>query len=317
MRDIVRYSLYREGNRAQLLKDDKDPRRTEYLAKFADKEGQTYLLRFWRKYRGKTADEQLDTFLDGLKPSAVRLAAVHRYLMPDASQETFAAFLAKRLPREKLSDRRIEQLYTSYGPGKYSLPDQGYIARVHPLELWLLSYLKEFDKATFADAVEASRDERQEVYSWLFKTRHRSARDSRIRTMLEVEAFLDIHQRWARLGYPFDHLVPSLATALGSSGDRPAALAELMGIIQNGGIRAPTLRIEHLSFAKGTPFETEFQPAQTEGPGCCRSRWPPRCATRCRRWWKGHGQTDCRCLRPAGRYRAADGRQDGDGRQPD
>ncbi len=111
----------------------------------------------------------------------------------------------------------------------------------------------------------ASRDERQEVYSWLFKTRHRSARDSRIRTMLEVEAFLDIHQRWAKLGYPFDHLVPSLATALGSSGDRPAALAELMGIIQNGGVRSPTLRIEHLSFAKGTPFETEFEPQHTEG----------------------------------------------------
>ncbi|MNM43923.1 Penicillin-binding protein 1B [compost metagenome] len=265
MRDIVRYSLYKEGNRAQLLKDDKDPRRTEYLAKFADKEGQTYLLRFWRKYRGKTTDEQLDTFLDGLKPSAVRLAAVHRYLMPEASQADFAAFLAKRLPRDKLSDKRVEQLYTSYGPGKYSLPDQGYIARVHPLELWLLSYLREFDKATFADAVAASRDERQEVYSWLFKTRHRSARDSRIRTMLEVEAFLDIHQRWARLGYPFDHLVPSLATALGSSGDRPAALAELMGIIQNGGMRAPTLRIEHLSFAKDTPFATVFEPANTQG----------------------------------------------------
>ncbi|MGL5535650.1 MAG: transglycosylase domain-containing protein, partial [Aeromonas veronii] len=160
---------------------------------------------------------------------------------------------------------RVNQLYVSYGPGKYSLPDQGYIARVHPLELWLLAYLKAFDKATFADAVAASRDERQEVYSWLFKTRHRSARDSRIRTMLEVEAFLDIHQRWAKLGYPFDHLVPSLATALGSSGDRPAALAELMGIIQNGGIRSPTLRIEHLSFAKGTPFETEFEPQHTEG----------------------------------------------------
>jgi hypothetical protein len=40
----------------------------------------------------------------------------------------------------------------------------------------LLAYLKEFDKATFTDAVTASRDERQEVYSWLFKTRHRSAR---------------------------------------------------------------------------------------------------------------------------------------------
>ena len=246
-------------------------RRTEYLAKFADKEGQTYLLRFWRKYRGKSAEEQLDTFLDGLKPSAVRLAAVHRYLMPEASQADFAAFLAKRLPREKLTEKRIEQLYTNYGPGKYSLPDQGYIARVHPLELWLLAYLKEFDKATFTDAVTASRDERQEVYSWLFKTRHRSARDSRIRTMLEVEAFLDIHQRWARLGYPFDHLVPSLATALGSSGDRPAALAELMGIIQNGGIRAPTLRIEHLSFAKGTPSPPSLSRRTPRGTGdACR-----------------------------------------------
>ncbi|MGL5302348.1 MAG: transglycosylase domain-containing protein [Aeromonas sp.] len=265
MRDIVRYSLYQEGNRAQLLKDDQDPRRQEYLAKFADKEGQTYLLRFWRKYQGKSADARLDTFLDGLKPSAVRLAAVYRYLMPEADKASFAAFLAERLPREALSDKRINQLYESYGPGEYSLPDQGYIARVHPLELWLLAYLKAFDNATFADAVLASKDERQEVYSWLFKTRHRSARDNRIRTMLEVEAFLDIHQRWAKLGYPFDHLVPSLATALGSSGDRPAALAELMGIIQNGGVRGSTLRIEHLSFAKGTPFETEFEPKHSKG----------------------------------------------------
>lgn len=38
-----------------------------------------------------------------------------------------------------------------------------------------------------------------------------------------------------------------------------------MGIIQNGGIRAPTLRIEHLSFAKGTPFATVFEPANTQG----------------------------------------------------
>lgn len=268
MRDLVRYTLYKEGNRNQLLKDDKDPRRTEYLTRFADKEGQTYLLRFWRKYNGKTPTEQIDTFLDGLKPSASRLAAVHRYLYPDADLPTFTAFLDARLPkvlRNQLSEKRITQLYDSYGPGKYSLPDQGYIARVHPLELWLVSYLKAYEKATFADAVLASRDERQEVYSWLFKTRHRSARDTRVRTMLEVEAFLDIHQRWAKVGYPFDHLVPSLATALGSSGDRPAALAELMGIIQNDGIRAPTLRIDHLSFAKDTPFETEFEPLHTQG----------------------------------------------------
>ncbi|KPX34600.1 Uncharacterized protein ALO69_04317 [Pseudomonas ficuserectae] len=75
---------------------------------------------------------------------------------------------------------------------------------------------------------------------------------------MEVEAFLDIEQRWQRVGYPFDHLVPSLATAIGSSGDRPAALAELIGIIQNDGIRLPPVRIDSLHFAAGTPYDTEL-----------------------------------------------------------
>lgn len=112
-------------------------------------------------------------------------------------------------------------MYENYGPGKYNLPDQGYIAKAHPLDLWLVGYLLQHPDAQFKDAVAASQHERQEVYGWLFKSRHKSARDSRIRTMMEVEAFLDIHQRWQRVGYPFDHLVPSLATAIGSSGDRP------------------------------------------------------------------------------------------------
>ncbi|MBD4432922.1 hypothetical protein GUG90_17430, partial [Xanthomonas citri pv. citri] len=60
-------------------------------------------------------------------------------------------------------------------------------------------------------------------------------------------------------------LVPSYATALGSSGDRPAALAELMGIIVNDGVRMPTLRLEHLDFALGTPYETRFAPEATLG----------------------------------------------------
>ncbi|MGL4830022.1 MAG: transglycosylase domain-containing protein [Vibrio sp.] len=267
MQDIERYTLYSEGYRAQLMKDDKDPRRMEYLRQFADKEGRAYLLRFWRKYKDKTAEERMTTLLEGLKPSADRLAAVHRYLIPDAPLSEFMVFMDAKLPiasRNKLSNKQIEKLYNKYGRNKYSLPDQGYIARVHPLELWLLGYLNENGQVSFSDVVSASSDRRQEVYSWLFKTRHRNARDSRVRTMLEVEAFLDIHQSWQRLGYPFDHLVPSLATALGSSGDRPAALSELMGIILNDGIRVPTRRINHLHFAQGTPFETEFSPVETQ-----------------------------------------------------
>ena len=260
LRDLVRYSTYHgSSNSAELLRDDKHPQRADYLRRFADREGTTFLRRFWRKYQGKSAQERLDVFLDGLRPTSVRLAAVHRYLMPQVDEPTFAAFLKAHAPQEKLSDKKIQRLYLDYGPGAWSLPDQGYIARVHPLELWLLGFMIEQPQASFRDAVAASAEERQEVYGWLFKTRHRSARDSRIRTLLEVEAFLDIHERWQRLGYPFDHLVPSLATAIGSSGDRPAALAELMGIILNDGVRQPSVRIDSLHFAAGTPYETRLQ----------------------------------------------------------
>ncbi|MEK1907276.1 MAG: transglycosylase domain-containing protein [Pseudomonas sp.] len=266
LRDLVRYSTYHgTSNSAELLKDDKHPQRADYLKRFADREGTTFLLRFWHKYQGKSAQERLDTFLDGLRHTAVRLAAVHRYLMPEVDEATFAAFLEAHVPQEKLTDKRIHQLYLDYGPGAWSLPDQGYIARVHPLELWLLGYLIEHPQARFKDAVAASAEQRQVVYGWLFKTRHKSARDSRIRTMLEVEAFLDIHQRWQQVGYPFDHLVPSLATAIGSSGDRPAALAELMGIIQNDGVRQPSVRIDSLQFATATPYETQLRHDTQQG----------------------------------------------------
>lgn len=263
MRDLVRYVTYAgPENSAGLLKDDNDPRRQEYLAKFADREGTTFLLKFWKKYQKKDTQARLDTFLDGMHPTAMRLAAVHRYLLPEADQDTFNRFVRAHLKTakatEKLTDKRLDQLYDDYGPGHFNLPDQGFIAKVHPLDLWLIGYLLNHPDATFSDVVKASQFERQEVYSWLFKSRHQSARDSRIRTMLEIEAFLDIHQRWKAMGYPFDHLVPSLATAIGSSGDRPAALAELMGIIINDGIRVPAQRIDSLHFAAGTPYETRM-----------------------------------------------------------
>jgi membrane peptidoglycan carboxypeptidase len=270
MRDLVRYSTYAgPSNSANLLKDDGDPRRQEYLAKFADREGTSFLLRFWKKYRNKDTQARLDTFLDSMHPTPIRLAAVHRYLLPEASQESFNSFVRSHLKgaklTEKLTDERLDKLYYSYGPGSYDLPDQGYIAKVHPLDLWLLGYLLNNPDAKFSEIVKASEFERQEVYSWLFKSRHKSARDSRIRTMLEIEAFLDIHQRWQKVGYPFDHLVPSLATAIGSSGDRPAALAELVGTILNDGVRMPTLRIDSLHFAADTPYETKLVNDPAEG----------------------------------------------------
>jgi len=259
MRDVVRYTSYQSPtSNAELLSDDRNPLRQEYLSRFADREGTTFMLKFWKKYRGKDSKARLDTFLDSMHPTAIRMSAVHRYLFPNSDQATFNRFVRSHLSSDKITDERLTKLYQGYGPGAYNLPDQGYIAKVHPLDLWLLGYLLNNPQATFTQAVSASEHERQEVYSWLFKSRHKSARDSRIRTMLEIEAFLDIHQRWQKVGYPFDHLVPSLATALGSSGDRPAALSELMGIILNDGVRLPVLRIDTLHFAADTPYETRL-----------------------------------------------------------
>ncbi len=266
MRDIVRHAMYQvPGSSAHALEKADDPRRAEYLARFADKEGQVFLRRFWHKYRGKSASDIRDVFLDGLRPSASRLAAVFRYLSPQANPAALEAFLRERLDNEKLTTTESANLYTRYAPEAFDLPDRGYLARVHPLELWLVGYLSTHPEASWSELVTASKSERQAVYRWLFNTRFKGAQDSRIYTMLEVEAFLDIHRRWARLGYPFGHLVPSLATALGSSGDRPAALAELMGIISNDGIRQPTRRIDRLSFANGTPYETQFAGASGSG----------------------------------------------------
>ncbi len=261
-RDVVTYaSSYQTSGSASLLQlSDSDPKREEVLRRFVDKEGTEFLRKFWKKYQQKPAEERLEVFFDGLKQTSDRLAAVHRYLLPDATQEQFATFLKTKLPEDKeLTPKKLQALYAQYGPGKFSLPDQGYIAKVHPLELWVLSFMNQNPNANFKDAVNASADQRQQVYRWLFRTSNRGARDARIRIMLEVEAFLDIHQRWVKLGYPFDHLVPSLGTALGSSGDRPAALAELMGIIQNDGMRLPTIRIDSLHFAAKTPYEVALQ----------------------------------------------------------
>lgn len=266
MRDLVRHAMYQvPGSTAQLLEKAGDPRRLDYLARFADQEGQVFLRRFWHKYRGKKAAEIRDDFLDGLRPGPDRLTAVFRYLSPQATPEELGVFLHQRLEGQKLTAEHIARMYARNAPEVYDLPDRGYIARVHPLELWLVGYLSNKPEASWSEVVQASAKERQAVYRWLFNTRFKGAQDSRIYTMLEVEAFLDIHRRWAKVGYPFGHLVPSLATALGSSGDRPAALAELMGIIENNGVRLPTRRIDRIVFAAGTPYETHFAGASGEG----------------------------------------------------
>ena len=268
MRDVVHHYMFlTPGSSARLLQDADDPRRADYLARFADQEGQVFMRRFLVKYRGKTAQEAEEVLLQGVRPTASRLAAIFRTIEPDASLEQFTAFVKRhRTGGIDPAEPRLAKLYAQFAPGQMSLADRGYVAGVHPLELWLVGYLRNHSGASQSQVMQASSAERQAVYSWLFSAHRKQAQDKRILGLLEGEGFLEIHRQWALTGYPFDALVPSYATAIGASADRPAALAELMGILVNDGLRKPAMRIQSLHFAAATPYETvlQYKPGQAE-----------------------------------------------------
>lgn len=260
MRDIERYYLYRTpGTKAQILEDPSDPRRQDYLARFADEEGQVFVNRFYRKLQGLPRDSVLDRVADGVQPTLTRLTWTFRNILPQGTLTEFQAFLARNPPRQSATPRQVEEAFQRSDPSAFGLADQGYLARIHPLEVWVARYLMEHPEAARTEVIQESTASRQEVYQWLFTTRSRDAQDRRIRSLLEVEAFLEVAQEWQRLGYPFDELTPSLASAIGSSGDRPASLAELVGILVNDGVRYPVIRVQELHFAEGTPFETRME----------------------------------------------------------
>jgi membrane peptidoglycan carboxypeptidase len=261
MRDVVYHVRAKSAKADQaLLEEPDDPARKEYLARFADQEGREFVTRFYRKYQSRNASEAEDLLLQQHRHTPARLAAAFFELEPQADAQDLGEFLARHLSGDKeLTDEALQGLYAKYGPERWSLADRGYLAGRHPLELWVVGYLRHHPEASLSEVVASSREQRQDVYTWLFKTKHKGAQDTRIRNVIEQEAFAEILRRWRRLGYPFETLTPSYATALGASGDRPAALAELMGIIVNHGVRLPVVRVPNLQFAAGTPYETQLK----------------------------------------------------------
>ena len=256
MREIVYHHLYKPDGIARWLDSNDSPKRQEYLQRFADNEGQVYLNRFYARYEGKTPEQALDLLTKRIFPKASRYTMLFRAISPEADETALSKFLHKHLEQADLVREDIYDLYDKYSIDKFDLQDQGYITKIHPLELWLVSYLAKHPDASRKEVIAASTEPRQDVYRWLFNNHRKYAQHQRIMTLLEEEAFNKIHEAWKRVGYPFEELTPSYATSIGASGDRPAALAELMGIVVNDGIRLPAVRFESLHYAEGTPYET-------------------------------------------------------------
>jgi membrane peptidoglycan carboxypeptidase len=258
MRDITRYYIAQSEGQKLLTADREDPDREAYLRRFVDQDSRKYLNRFYREYRGLSPDQALELLAHRTRPIARRLAVVFRSLRPEADRAALGAFLARYLPRDSVSDDDLWDPYRECDVERFSLEDRGYLAGTHPLELWLVTYLRDHPGASRAEVTKASEEVRQEVYGWLFKGHSTHKQDLRIRILLEQDAFDRILQDWKRQGYPFGHLVPSYGSAIGSSGDQPDALADLMGIILNDGVRLPTVDLQRLDFAAGTPYETDI-----------------------------------------------------------
>ncbi len=269
MRDIEAHLIFGpSGFAARLESDPEDPWRDEYLMRFVDAESRVFVERFYAKHRERSPEDRRQTLVAARPATPRRLAALFRSLQPDSDLAALRDFLQEH--GVGVSEARLERLYAQLGPEKLALRDRAHLARVHPLELWLVGFLGEHPGSTLSQAIEASAEAQGEAYAWLFRTSRRDAQNRRIRAVLEREVFEEIHREWARVGYPFRSLVPSLATAVGVSADRPAALAELMGIVQNGGRRLPDRRIETLRFAPGTPYETVLEPSLDRGEAVLR-----------------------------------------------
>lgn len=265
MRDIVDYHIARIPGTKGILEDPSHPARQDYLRRFIDMEGRQFLARFLPDYQSLDRPGILKHIAERAKFLRPRLAAAYRTVLPKSDYGQFSAFIRQWATTPPEDEADMRKLYETYAPDRLNLADRSYIAGIHPLELWLAGYLYEKPGASWKDIVAAGADVRQESYKWLLKPNRFAGQNRRIRTMLEQQAFVPIHKDWQRLAYPFAALIPSYATAIGTSGDRPDALAELMGIIASGGYRLPAQRIERLRFAENTPYESVMKAQPEKG----------------------------------------------------
>jgi cell division protein FtsI/penicillin-binding protein 2 len=263
MRDIVRYHRARlDYDADSLLKNPAEPNRQRMLNEIADSEARQILFRTYRHYRGLTPAAAVTRLL-GSRASSARQQAVLFYAWGlGKTPADLDAWLESQ--SIQLAPEDVDKLARAYGD-HLSLLDYGYILGRHPLEVWGVGELVRDPDVSWDAMLERSASARDLASQWLFHARAHGAQDVRLRIQVERDAFDRMTPSWQRLGFPFAHLVPSYATAIGSSSDRPAALAELMGIIVNDGVRMPMLRFTSLHWGEGTPYETVMVPKHDGG----------------------------------------------------
>jgi len=261
MRDLVRYHEARlPYDAAEVFGSADDPLRVRLLREEGDRESRLILWRAWSRLHGMSVDDMAADVLQG-RPNARDLAVLHFAWGGKASD--LGAWLTRQGCDADAAE--VAEMAEKYGKPTFGPRDYAYLLGKHPLEVWCANALRRKPGMTWKETLARSEAARREADAWLLEPGHRVAQDLRLRARVERDAFARMAPAWRRLGFPFDDLVPSLATAIGSSADRPSALADLMGILVNDGVRRRPRLIERLRFASSTPYYTVFEPPAERG----------------------------------------------------
>jgi membrane peptidoglycan carboxypeptidase len=264
MRDLVRYYQARlPYNIDEVLSDTENPTRHKLLQEIADEESKYFLYQSYKSFQKSQPDEIVKSLLGSRADSARHQAILFYAWNHGGDEDGLTKWIRRYLP--DIKSEQISKLAKAYGSPRLNLSDYGYLLGIHPLKVWCAGELVQDPSIKWDQLWDESSEAKRVSATWLFKTRNRSAQELRLRIRFEQDAFLRMTPQWKRLGFPFERLVPSYATAIGSSGDRPEALAQLVGILLNDGVLKPTIRMSRLRFAGGTPYETVVVPAQSPG----------------------------------------------------
>ena len=257
MRDLVSHHKARlPYNSDDVLANPANLERRRMLQEIAEEESRQPLRRAYQNYAKQTPDEILRRILG--KGNTERRLTILFFAWGIGSTESE---LKTWLEKSKVTPTGAEvaKLFRAYHNPRLTLADHAYLLSIHPLDLWCAGELRRQPNLAWEKLYSASAEARRIGSAWLLESRNRRAQDLRLRIRMEKDAFNRMAPYWQKLGFPFKTMVPTYATAIGSSSDRPVALAELVGILINDGVRRPSVSLTDVHFAAGTPYETVLE----------------------------------------------------------
>jgi membrane peptidoglycan carboxypeptidase len=276
MEDIVEHTVYAGMDTdTALLEDINHKDRDDYLNRFVQYEGNVFLSRYKKELTNDRARSPEHILIENIQKKRTltpdHLAIIHTTLYPDKTHTNFQHFVEDLREKDLVNFDEInnyEALHSKYSSERFDLNDRGYVTGLNPMSLWVAQRLIHNPDEPWSTTRLAATDIIKDSYGWLLNTdantpkkeeRILKKQNRRILVMLEKDAFEIIHSSWKKQGFPFNAMVPSLASALGSSADTPSASSELIGIIINNGKRTPITSFSEIRLAEDTPYEQHFE----------------------------------------------------------